>query len=157
MIGHYLSSNNKMCYSIKINNFSPTKQSLKRIINESDWKEKKFQWCVPQNWRVWWLQAPHSSAVFKYENADREAFASGFVCFASSASPSPCMFLSLVSSNSNRAVARCMYGSHVVSPVASSIHQSFSFLPFIYGPKLLRIIIYLFYYCPPDKICPSMF
>ena len=26
MIGHYLSSNNEMCYSIKTNNFSPTKQ-----------------------------------------------------------------------------------------------------------------------------------
>ena len=28
MIGHYLSSNNEMCYSTKINNFSPTKQGL---------------------------------------------------------------------------------------------------------------------------------
>ena len=28
MIGHYLSSNNEMYYSTKINNFSPTKQGL---------------------------------------------------------------------------------------------------------------------------------
>ena len=30
MIGYYLSSNNEMCYNIKINNFSPTKQSLRK-------------------------------------------------------------------------------------------------------------------------------
>ena len=28
MIGHYLSSNNKICYSTQITNFSPTKQGL---------------------------------------------------------------------------------------------------------------------------------
>ena len=28
MIGHYLSSNNEICYSTKTNNFSPTKQGL---------------------------------------------------------------------------------------------------------------------------------
>jgi len=32
MIGHYLSSNNKMCYSIKTQTFSPTKQGLTRTI-----------------------------------------------------------------------------------------------------------------------------
>ena len=29
MIGHYLSSNNEMCYNIKTNNFSPTKHDLR--------------------------------------------------------------------------------------------------------------------------------
>ena len=33
MIKYYLSSNNKMCYSIKINNFSPTKQDLSYCFN----------------------------------------------------------------------------------------------------------------------------
>ena len=31
MIGHYLSSNNEMCYSTKTNNFSPTKQGQPKL------------------------------------------------------------------------------------------------------------------------------
>ena len=33
MIGHYLSSDNEMCYSTKTNNFSPTKQGLNCVIS----------------------------------------------------------------------------------------------------------------------------
>jgi len=35
MIGYYLSINNKMCYDIKTNNFSPIKQDLN--YNTSDY------------------------------------------------------------------------------------------------------------------------
>ena len=44
MIGHYLSSNNNICYSTKSNNFSPTKQRLNVLVSGDGNPQNVSQW-----------------------------------------------------------------------------------------------------------------
>ena len=56
MIGHYLSSNNEMCYSVKTQTFSPTKHTLNRKSKRGpklnvvtlEWEKEQAKWVREQ-------------------------------------------------------------------------------------------------------------